>query len=143
MKLLQQILNAKPHRLIAVGADASVQEALALMAKYDIGALLVQEHGAPVGVFSERDFARKAVQLGKACLDEPVRHLMSAKIISVTLDQTVEECMAIMTERRIRHLPVIDADGKVVGFLSIGDMVKETIAEQSFVIEQLTHYITH
>lgn len=143
MKLLQQILNAKPHRLIAVGADASVQEALALMAQYDIGALLVQEDGEPVGVFSERDFARKAVQLGKACLDQPVRSLMSAKIISVTLAQTVEECMAIMTDRHIRHLPVTDGDGKVVGFLSIGDMVKETIAEQSFVIEQLTHYITH
>jgi CBS domain-containing protein len=143
MKLLQQILNAKPHRLIAVGIDASVQEALALMAKHDIGALLVQEDGKPVGIFSERDFARKALKLGMACLDEPVRHLMSEKIISVTLTQTVEECMAIMTDRHIRHLPVTDADGKVVGFLSIGDMVKETISEQSFIIEQLTHYISH
>jgi len=143
MKLLQQILNAKPHRLIAVGVDASVQQALELMARHDIGALLVEEGGQPVGIFSERDFARKAVQLGKACLDEPVRHLMSDRIISVTLTETVEECMAIMTDRHIRHLPVTDGDGKVVGFLSIGDMVKETIAEQSFVIEQLTHYITH
>lgn len=143
MKLLQQILNAKPQRLIAVGVDASVQEALALMARHDIGALLVQEHGKPVGIFSERDFARKAVTLGMACLDEPVRHLMSDKIISVTLAQTVEECMAIMTDRHIRHLPVTDPDGQVVGFLSIGDMVKETISEQSFIIEQLTHYISH
>ena len=143
MKLLQQILNAKPHRLIAVGVDASVQEALELMARHDIGALLVQEDGKPVGIFSERDFARKAVKLGMACLDEPVRHLMSEKIISVTLAQTVEECMAIMTDRHIRHLPVTDGDGKVVGFLSIGDMVKKTISEQSFIIEQLTHYISH
>jgi CBS domain-containing protein len=143
MKLLQQILNAKPHRLIAVGADASVQEALELMARHDIGALLVQEEGRPVGIFSERDFARKTVRLGSPCLDAQVRSLMSEKIISVTLDQTVEECMAIMTERHVRHLPVTDGDGQVVGFLSIGDMVKETISEQSFIIEQLTHYITH
>jgi CBS domain-containing protein len=143
MKLLQQILNAKPHRLIAVGADASVQEALELMARHDIGALLVQEEGRPVGIFSERDFARKTVRLGSPCLDASVRSLMSEKIISVTLDQTVEECMAIMTERHVRHLPVTDGDGQVVGFLSIGDMVKETISEQSFIIEQLTHYITH
>jgi CBS domain-containing protein len=143
MKLLQQILNAKPHRLIAVGADASVQEALELMARHDIGALLVQEEGRPVGIFSERDFARKTVRLGSPCLDAQVRSLMSEKIISVTLDQTVEECMAIMTERHVRHLPVTDGDGRVVGFLSIGDMVKETISEQSFIIEQLTHYITH
>ena len=143
MKLLQQILNAKPHKLIAVGIDASVREALAIMAKHDIGALLVQEDGKPVGIFSERDFARKALRLGMACLDEPVRRLMSDKIISVNLTQTAEECMAIMTDRHIRHLPVTDADGNVVGFLSIGDMVKETISEQSFIIEQLTHYITH
>ena len=143
MKLLQHILDGKPHRLIAVGADTSVQQALETMARHDIGALLVQEGGEPVGIFSERDFARKAVQLGTACLDEPVRHLMSDKVISVTLAQTVEECMAIMTDRHIRHLPVTDGGGRVVGFLSIGDLVKETISEQSFIIEQLTHYITH
>jgi CBS domain-containing protein len=143
MKLLQQIINAKPHRLITVDASATVLEALRILARYDIGALLVTDQGQPAGIFSERDLARKMVLLGREANHTPVRDVMSDKIIYVTLNQTVEDCMAIMTQRHIRHLPVLGEDGSVAGFLSIGDLVKEMISEKSFIIEQLTHYITH
>ena len=143
MKLLEQILTGKRHRLISVGPEDTVFQALSLLAQYDIGALLVMEAGKPVGIFSERDFARKVVLLGKDSKDTPVREVMSDKVMYVTLATTVEECMAIMTDRHIRHLPVLAEDGSVAGFLSIGDLVKETISEQTFIIGQLEHYITH
>ena len=143
MKLLEQILNAKPHRIISIGPDDTVFQALSVLAQHDIGALLVLEDGKPVGVFSERDFARKVVLLGLDSKDTPVRDVMSDKVIYVTLAQTVEDCMAIMTDRHIRHLPVMAEDGSVAGFLSIGDLVKETISEQTFIIGQLEHYISH
>jgi CBS domain-containing protein len=143
MKLLEQILSGKRLRTISVGPDDTVFQALSLLAQYDIGALLVLEAGRPVGIFSERDFARKVVLLGLDSKDTPVREVMSDKVIYVTLAQTVEECMAIMTDRHIRHLPVLAEDGSVAGFLSIGDLVKETISEQTFIIGQLEHYITH
>jgi CBS domain-containing protein len=143
MKLLEQVLSGKRHRLISVGAEETVFQALTLMAQHDIGALLVMEGGKPVGVFSERDFARKVVLLGRDSKDTPVRNVMSDKVIYVTLAQTVEECMAIMTDRHIRHLPVLAEDGSVAGFLSIGDLVKETLSEQTFIIGQLEHYISH
>ena len=143
MKTLEQILAAKRPGIISVGADEKVFQALQLMALHDIGALLVVEQGLPVGIFSERDYARKVILLGRASKDTPIRDVMSSKIICVTLSQTVEECMAIMTDHRFRHLPVTAEDGAVVGFLSIGDLVKETISEQAFIIGQLEHYITH
>jgi CBS domain-containing protein len=143
MKLLEQILAGKRHRLIAVAPGDTVFQALTLLAQHDIGALLVMEGGKPVGIFSERDFARKVVLLGKDSKDTPVRDVMSDKVMYVTLTQTVEECMAIMTDRHIRHLPVLGEDGVVAGFLSIGDLVKETISEQTFIIGQLEHYISH
>jgi len=120
-----------------------VFRALSLLAQHDIGALLVMEGDQPVGIFSERDFARKVALLGRDSRDTPVREVMSDKVIYVTLAQTVEECMAIMTDRHIRHLPVLGDDGSVAGFLSIGDLVKETISEQTFIIGQLEHYISH
>jgi CBS domain-containing protein len=143
MKLLEQLLSAKPHRLISVDPDNTVFQALTLLAQHDIGALLVMDGGKPVGVFSERDFARKVVLLGKDSKNTPVREVMSDRVMYVTLAQTVEECMAIMTDHRIRHLPVLAEDGSVAGFLSIGDLVKETISEQTFIIGQLEHYISH
>lgn len=144
MKTLEQLLAAKGHHgVLSINADEMVLRALTIMAERDIGALLVMEGGRPVGIFSERDYARKVILLGKASKNTPVSEVMSDKVISVTLDQTVEDCMAIMTERHIRHLPVTEDDGTVVGFLSIGDLVKETISEQAFIIGQLEHYITH
>ena len=143
MKLLEQLISGKRHRLISVGPDETVFNALGIMAQYDIGALLVMEDGKPVGIFSERDFARKVVLLGKESKHTPVRDVMSDKLVCVTLNQTVEECMAIMTDRHFRHLPVLAEDGSVAGFLSIGDLVKETISEQTFIIGQLEHYISH
>ncbi|MDP2874534.1 MAG: CBS domain-containing protein, partial [Holophaga sp.] len=96
----------------------------------------------PVGIFSERDYARKVVLHGKTSKDTPIREVMSHKLLYVTLSQTVEECMAIMTDRHVRHLPVMDEAGEVAGFLSIGDLVKETISQQKFIIEQMERYIT-
>lgn len=143
MKLLEHLLSAKRHRLISIGPDDTVFQALTLMAQHDIGALLVMQDGKPVGIFSERDFARKGILPGMDAKATPVRKMMSDKLICVTLTETVEDCMAIMTDRHIRHLPVLAEDGSVAGFLSIGDMVKETISEQTFIIGQLEHYISH
>lgn len=143
MRTLQHLLDGKARRVISVSPGDDVFLALELMARHDIGALLVVEDGRPVGVFSERDYARKVVLHGKKSKETAVREVMSPNLIWVGLEQTVEECMAIMTERHVRHLPVLTAEGTVAGFLSIGDLVKETIADQKFTIEQLVHYITH
>jgi len=143
LKSLQQLIDGKAKKLVTIDQGETVFAALTLMAQYDIGALLVMAENKPVGVFSERDYARKVILHGKASKDVAVREVMSETIIYVTLTETVEECMAIMTDRRIRHLPVLNEDGTVAGFLSIGDLVKETISEQSFIIGQLMHYITH
>jgi len=143
LKSLQQLIDGKAKKLVTIDQGETVFAALTLMAQYDIGALLVMAENKPVGVFSERDYARKVILHGKASKDVAVREVMSETIIYVTLTETVEECMAIMTDRRIRHLPVLNEDGTVAGFLSIGDLVKETISEQAFIIDQLEHYITH
>lgn len=142
MKSLKQLLDDKARAPITIAPTSTIFEALTRMAEHDIGALLVVEGGRPVGVFSERDYARKVILHGKASKDTPVGEIMSDKVFYVTLAQSVEECMAIMTDRHIRHLPVLDDAGKVVGFLSIGDLVKETISQQKFMIEQLERYIS-
>jgi len=149
MKLLEQLIKAKEAKgakgrpVISVAPEDKVFHALGILAQHDIGALLVMEGAQVVGIFSERDYARKVALLGRDSRDTPVREVMSDKVVYVTLDQTVEDCMAVMTQRHIRHLPVLAADGAVAGFLSIGDLVKETISEQTFIIGQLEHYITH
>ena len=143
MKTLAQVLAGKRPGVLTVDADEMVLHALGVMDINDVGALLVMEGGKPAGIITERDYARKVVLRGKASITTKVREIMSPKVISVTLEQTVEECMAIMTERRIRHLPVVGNDGAVVGLLSIGDLVKAVISEQAFIIGQLEHYITH
>ena len=140
MRPLKQLIEGKPTT-VTVGPDDSVFTALTLLAQFDIGALLVLEEGKLVGIFSERDYARKIVLKGKASKDTPVREIMSEKVSCVTLNQSVEECMALMTDKRIRHLPVLGEDGKVLSILSIGDLVKETISDQKFTIEQLVSYI--
>ena len=140
MRPLKQLIETKPPT-VTVGPDDTVFTALTTLAQFDIGALLVLEHGKLVGIFSERDYARKIVLKGKASKDTPVREIMSDKLSCVTLSQTVEECMALMTEKHVRHLPVIGANQEVLGIISIGDLVKEMISHQKFTIEQLVSYI--
>ncbi len=140
MRPLKQLIEEKPAT-VTVTPDDTVFAALTLLAQFDIGALLVLDQGRLVGLFSERDYARKIILKGKASKDTLVREIMSEKLSCVTLSQTVQECMALMTERHVRHLPVIDGQDKVLGILSIGDLVKETISDQKFTIEQLVHYI--
>ncbi|MBI4913617.1 MAG: CBS domain-containing protein [Acidobacteria bacterium] len=141
MKTLTQLLQGKRTPLSVAPGD-TVHHALSLLAEHDIGALLVMEGGKLVGMFSERDYARKVILKGRSSKETPVKDIMSGKLHCVTLRQTVEECMAVMTDRHVRHLPVLGDDNEVVGVVSIGDLVKETISEQKFIIEQLERYIT-
>lgn len=142
MKTLRQILADKSGPLMSVSPDDPVFYALQVMSDANVGALLVLDGEQLVGIFSERDYARKVILFGKASKDTPVRANMTDKVLYVTPDRTVDECMAIMTDKHIRHLPVLDDEGKVLGIVSIGDVVKETICEQQFIIQQMAKYIT-
>ncbi|MGH8160710.1 MAG: CBS domain-containing protein [Gammaproteobacteria bacterium] len=140
MKTVEQVLEEKGREVYTIGPDASVFEALELMAEKEIGALLVLDVGKPAGILSERDYARKVILKGHSSRDTKVRDIMSAEVSFARPDQSVEECMAIVTDKRTRHLPVL-ADGEVAGMISIGDLVKAIIAHQQFVIEQMESYI--
>jgi CBS domain-containing protein len=140
MRPLKQLIEAK-QPMVSVGPSDTVFQALTLLAQYNIGALPVMEKGRLVGIFSERDYARKIILMGKASKDTAVREIMSEKVSCVTLHETVEECMALMTEKHVRHLPVLGENDELLGILSIGDLVKETISHQKFTIDQLVHYI--
>ncbi len=142
MQTLRQLLAGKSRPLVTVSPDDPVFHALQVMSDANVGAVLVLDGEQLVGIFSERDYARKVILFGKASKDTPVREIMSDKVLYVSLDRTVDECMAIMTEKHFRHLPVLDDDGKVVGVVSIGDVVKETICAQQFIIQQMEKYIT-
>lgn len=141
MRSIKQLLEGRGLP-VSVRPGDSVFLALKKMAEAQIGAVLVLEDGRLVGIFSERDYARKVVLVGKTSRDTPIREVMSDRVAYVTPEQTVEECMALMTDRRCRHLPVLGPGKEVIGILSIGDLVKETISEQKFIIEQLERYIT-
>ena len=141
MKSVRQLLQAKGRNVHTIAPDARVFDALKLMAEKDVGALVVTEGDRLAGIISERDYARKVILLGKSSQDIPVRDIMTGKVITVGLDQTVEECMAIMTGKRIRHLPVTEGE-RLAGVLSIGDLVKAVIEEQQQEIAQLQQYIT-
>ncbi len=140
MRTVRQLLDAKPAEIVSIGPDAPVIEALRRMAEREIGALLVMEGPALVGIVSERDYARKVVLQGRASKDTPVREIMTAQVRTVAPTDTVEHCMQLVTDRRIRHLPVLDG-GTVVGVLSIGDLVKTVIELQRQDIDQLQRYI--
>jgi len=140
MKTVTQLLQAKGREIHTIGPDARVFDALKLMAEKNVGALVVMEGGRLAGIISERDYARKVILLSKSSHDIAVREIMTAKVITVQPGQTVEQCMALMTEKRIRHLPVTEGE-KLVGVLSIGDLVKEVISEQEQTIQQLESYI--
>jgi len=135
-----QLLRTKGGDIWSVSKDASVYDALALMARYDVGALPVLEGGELVGIVSERDYARKVILKGRASRETRVDEVMSRDVVTVAPDRTMQACMERMTERRIRHLPVV-RDGELIGIVSIGDVVKATIAEQAFLIDQLRSYI--
>jgi CBS domain-containing protein len=124
-----------------VDLDATVFEALSRMAEKEIGALMVLDGPRLVGIISERDYARKIVLLGRTSPNTLVKEIMTSHVVYTHLEQSIEECMALVTEKRIRHLPVIDG-GKLVGVISIGDLVKSIISDQKFIIEQLVRYIT-
>lgn len=141
MKTVKQVLEEKGHDIWSITPDTLVYDALKLMADKEVGALLVLEAGKLVGIISERDYARKVILQGKSSLDTPVREIMTQRVICVRPEQTIEECMALMTEKRIRHLPVL-VDDQVIGVVSIGDLVKAVIAEKDFMIKHLEKYIT-
>ncbi len=141
MEFVSQFLEKKGHDVWWVAPETTVFDALQLMANKKVGALLVLEEDSLVGVFSERDYARKVILKGKSSKDTPVRDIMSTKIVCVAPNQSTEECMSLMTEKRVRHLPVMDGE-KLIGIISIGDVVKAVIADREDVIEQLEHYIT-
>ena len=133
---VQDLLSAKPGGYWSIIPDAKVIEALRLMADKNVGALMVMKDGNLVGMLSERDYARKVALMGKTPVDTPVSDIMASPAVTVTLEQTLEGCMTIMTEKRMRHLPVVDG-GRVVGLLSIGDLVKAVIQEQQETIQRL------
>jgi CBS domain-containing protein len=140
MKTVRQLLETKGNRIFAVTPDCLIYDALSLMAEHRIGAVLVMDGDHLAGIFSERDYAREVVLKGRTSKTSSVSEVMSTKLITVTCDHTVEECMNLMSGKRIRHLPVLEKE-KVLGILSIGDLVQETINYQRFLINQLESYI--
>lgn len=141
MKTLKQMLADKHRPLAVVAPSDSVFHALTVMSENNVGALLVLDGEQLVGVFSERDYARKIILHGKSSKETLVREIMSDKVAYVTPSTTLDECMALMTEKHFRHLPVLNEDGSVAGMISIGDLVKETISSQKFLIAELERYI--
>ena len=141
MKRVKDILAVKGQAIYSIAPDASVYDAMKQMADKGIGALMVMESEKLVGVISERDYARKVILLGRSSRSTQVKEIMTGHVLYAQPQQNIDECMAIMTEKRVRHLPVVDA-GKVIGVISIGDLVKSIITEQKFIIEQLEKYIT-
>ena len=141
MKLVQHLLDAKGSDVISIAADASVLDAIRVMAERSVGSLLVMDEGEISGIVTERDYARKVILLGRSSETTTVEAIMSTEVITATAEQTVGECMTLMTEKRIGHLHVV-ADDKVVGLISIGDLVQAIISDQQLEIEQLENYIS-
>ncbi len=141
MATVRQILDAKGHDVATIGPDATVYNAIKKLADENIGSLVVMDDGKIVGIVTERDYARNVILKGKASPTTLVRDIMSTRVVSVGLEHSVEECMAVMTDKAIRHLPVLESK-RLVGMVSIGDLVKSIIGDQKFIIEQLEHYIS-
>jgi CBS domain-containing protein len=143
MVTVRSILDHKiPRVLISVSPDQSAFEAIQLMAKHDIGAVVVMEQERLVGLFTEREYARKVILMGRASKDTPVKAAMIDKLLVISPDMTTQDCMQLMTEKRIRYLPVIDRNGPFLGIISIGDVVKAVIDAQAHNIEHLERYLT-
>lgn len=142
MRTVAELLKSKADAAVhTIRPDATVLDALKLMADKSVGALLVMQADQIIGIVTERDYARKVILMSRASKDTPVRDIMTSDVMYVRPEQTSEDCMVLMTENRLRHLPVL-TDGKLVGLISIGDLVKDIISEQKFIIEQLEHYIS-
>ncbi len=140
MKTVKQLVDEKPHKLLSITPSMSVFEALQKMAEFDVGALVILDEGRLVGIFSERDSARKLILYGKSSKETRVEEIMTTRVVCIGPDRSAEECMALMTDKRVRHLPVLE-DKKVVAVISIGDVVREMIEDQKHTIEQLEQYI--
>jgi CBS domain-containing protein len=141
MKTVAELLRIKPARVVSVGPTQSVLEAIKVLAAEDIGAAIVMEDGRLAGIFSERDYTRKVILKGRSSDTTRVEEIMTSNVIVVTPRTRTRECMQLMSEKNIRHLPVVD-EGRVVGMVSIRDIVSDIIADQDFTIEQLEHYIS-
>ena len=142
MSTVKQVLKAKSDMTVhTIDAEASVYEAVAQMSRAEVGALVVMVGDAVCGIVTERDYARKVILQDKASRTTTVCEIMTAPVMAVRLGTNTDECMALMTENRLRHLPIINNEGKLIGMISIGDLVKDIISEQKFIIEQLEHYI--
>jgi len=142
MATARHLLDRKNRAIFSIGPDEPVLEAIRLMAEHHIGALLVMKSDELVGIVSERDYARKVILKGRSSADTPVSQIMSSPVVTVSMSNSVQECMQLMTARRIRHLPVVEGR-RVVGMISIGDLVKAVMEEQQQTIEQLESYIHH
>ena len=140
MKTVRELVEGKEQRLLSIAPDDSVYAALKKMAQHDIGALVVVSGDKLVGVFSERDYARRVILEGKSSRDTQVSEIMTRQVICVSPERTADQCMAVMTQKRVRHLPVIE-NKQVVAVISIGDVVREMISDQQHTIEQLEQYI--
>ncbi len=138
---VRQLINKKGNEVWSIQADATIFEALELMSDKGVGALIVFDQNQLAGIFSERDYARKVILKGKSSHDTRISEIMTRQVICVRPEQTMTDCMALMTDKHIRHLPVLEGD-KVIGVISIGDVVKEIISAQEFLIEQMENYIT-
>ena len=140
MKTISQFLEQSKRPVYSVGPNATVREALVIMAQHNIGALLVIDGQTLEGIFSERDYARKVVLKGKSSSDAKVSEIMTSKVITINTKHTIDQCMQIMTDNHIRHLPILN-DQDVMGLISIGDVVREMMADQKSMIERLQSYI--
>ena len=138
---VSQVLKEKGGQVWTTSPDTTVYQALKLMSDKNIGALVVLDGGKMAGIFTERDYARKVILRGKSSMDTPVKEIMTHKVYCIPPTRTVEECMALMTEKRVRHLPVLDENEALIGLVSIGDVVKKVIDNQEFTIRQLDNYI--
>jgi len=141
MKYVKDVLQKKGSDIWSVAPDTPVYKALELMSEKNCGAVLVLDQESLVGILSERDYARKVILKGKSSKNTPVEEIMSSRVVCIQPDNTIDECMALMTDKRIRHLPVLKGEETLVGLISIGDVVKEVISEQEFIIHQLESYI--
>ena len=141
MKLVKHLLDAKGRHIVSIGPDASVFDAIKLMADKVVGSLIVMEGDSMLGIVTERDYARKVILKGRASESTRVAEIMTGEVLTTSSATTVRECMALMTDKRIRHLPVVD-DDRVIGMISIGDLVQAIISEQQEEISQLEQYIS-